>query len=171
MRASSFVRAFVLVGLLPLSSRADATLVRFEGGIGVIPVSNVAVGENSAVTVTRNVVRGVPPAGQIWVIEDLDARISTDGRIRVKGAGLLLGGGNNIGGSNDANVFATLICETVDPVQRSTDLAGVRLDDAGDFVIDDVLHPAPPPDCASPVLLVRNAANGGWFAAGIPERR
>jgi hypothetical protein len=32
-----------------------------------------------------------------------------------------------------------------------------------------MLTPAPR-DCASPVLLIRNAANQAWFAAGIPKR-
>ena len=36
----------------------------------------------------------------------------------------------------------------------------------GDFEIDDVLDPLPK-GCASPMLLIRNAANGGWFAVGI----
>jgi hypothetical protein len=35
-------------------------------------------------------------------------------------------------------------------------------------VIDDVLTPAPPADCTSPVLLIRTTDGGTWFAAGIP---
>ncbi|MCY1458661.1 hypothetical protein D9M71_760600 [compost metagenome] len=45
------------------------------------------------------------------------------------------------------------------------------LNEEGDFVIRDVLAPAPPTPCDSPVLLIRNAANSGWFAAGIPRAR
>jgi hypothetical protein len=119
--------------------------------------------------VNRNIVRGVQPAGQIWVIEDLKAHVRVGGRISVDGQGLLLGGGNNIGRSNNANVFATLICGAAAPfVEHSTDLAGVTLDASGDFKIDDVLTP-PPLECASPALLIRNAANQSWFAAGIPR--
>ena len=40
---------------------------------------------------------------------------------------------------------------------------------SSDFRIDDVLNPAPPAVCDSPVPLIRNAA-GAWFAAGIPRR-
>jgi hypothetical protein len=66
-------------------------------------------------------------------------------------------------------VFATLICESAAPfVEHSTDLAGVALEANGDFRIEDQLTPAAA-DCASPVLLIRNAANQGWFAAGIPK--
>ena len=133
-------------------------LARFDGGIGVIPTGSA-----------NNTVRGVAPAGQIWVIDRLTADVRSDGRIRVDGRGLLLGGGNNIGLNGNARVFATLICEAATPfTQHSTDLAGVALEPDGDFRIDDRLTSAPA-DCASPVLLIRNAANGGWFAAGIPK--
>jgi hypothetical protein len=46
----------------------------------------------------------------------------------------------------------------------------VALDVDGDFDIDDVLTPATPAICETPVLLIRNGgASGVWFAAGIPE--
>jgi hypothetical protein len=46
----------------------------------------------------------------------------------------------------------------------------VALDADGDFRIYDVLSPAPPTACETPVLLIRNGAGSGvWFAAGIPE--
>ena len=64
-------------------------------------------------------------------------------------------------------VIAPLICEDQAPFTESnSDLAGVPLDSNGDFRIDDVLSPAPT-TCDSPMLLIRNAANLGWFAAGI----
>ena len=149
---------------------ADDRLARFDGGIGVIPVSSGQGTAATATVVNRNLVRGVQPAGQIWVIRDLRADVKSDGSIKVNGRGLLLGGGNNIGLNANASVFATLICEAAAPfTERSTTLTGVPLDADGDFRIDDVLTPAPV-DCASPVLLIRNAANGGWFAAGIPKR-
>jgi hypothetical protein len=150
---------------------ADDVLARFKGGIGVIPVSNVAVVGTTAadqvVTVSPNTVRGVAPAGQIWVIDKLDARVRADGRIKVKGKGLILGGGNSAGRATGQRVIATLICEAAAPfVQRSTTAAGVPLADNGDFEIDDMLSSVPA-ECASPMLLIRNAANLGWFAAGI----
>jgi len=161
--------ALALMASMVAPSALAADLARFDGGIGVLPVSNV-VQTDTTVTVNRNIVRGVSPAGQIWVIHELRAAVKDDGRIRVGGRGLLLGGGNNIGGNANANVFATLICEAVEPfTEHNTELAGVPLEPDGDFRIDDVLTPAPV-DCASPVLLIRNAANLGWFAAGIPRR-
>lgn len=171
--------------IFPLSAAADNdTLARFRGGIGVQPVSNVAgdpVVINNVTTfpnVTRNVVRGVNPAGQIWVIADLRADVKTDGSIRVRGKGLLLGGGNNIGGNANASVFATLICQVTattfnlhntDSDLNTIGIQGVPLEPNGDFRIDDKLSPMPV-DCASPVLLIRNAANQTWFAAGIPRQ-
>jgi hypothetical protein len=153
------------------AAAGDDTLVRFNGGIGVIPVS-AAAGTVDPVagtspSVTRNVVRGVNPPGQIWRIADLQAEVSVDGRIRVSGKGLLLAGGNGLGGNGGQSVFATLICEAAAPFTlRNTTVTGVPLQQDGDFEIDDVLTPVPS-DCASPVLLIRNVG-GAWFAAGIP---
>jgi len=164
----------VLSALTVLASFAfaDDTLARFKGGIGVIPVS---AGQGTAATATvvnRNIVRGVQPPGQIWRISDLDATVKTDGSIRVRGRGLLLAGGNGLGSNAGASVFATLICEAAAPFnEHSTTLAGVRIAPNGDFEIDDLLSPAPPAPsaCTSPVLLIRNAGNLAWFAAGIPD--
>jgi hypothetical protein len=99
-----------LVGLLAPSVMADDTLARFKGGIGVIPVSSGVGQEPTATTVNRNIVRGVQPAGQIWVIRKLEATVTTNGAIEVKGEGLVLGGGNNVGRATGQRVFATLIC-------------------------------------------------------------
>ena len=166
----TLMMATLLAGAFALPALADDTLVKFKGGIGVIPVSSGVGTAPTAEVVNRNIVRGVNPPGQIWVIADLTADVKTDGRIKVRGKGLLLGGGNNIGGNASANVFATLICEAAAPfVERSTNPAGVPLEPNGDFRIDDKLLPAPY-GCDSPVLLIRNAANRAWFAAGIPKR-
>ena len=135
----------------------------------MIPVSSAAGvvnADGTSSSVSRNVVRGINPPGQIWVIADLRADISVDGHIRVNGKGLLLAGGNAIGGTAGQSVFATLICEAAAPFTlHNTTLTGVPLEQNGDFEIDDVLTPAPS-ECASPVLLIRNVA-GTWFAAGI----
>ena len=153
-----------LVGLFAPSVMADDALARFEGGIGVIPVSSAAGVQDADGTfpnVNRNVVRGVNPAGQIWVIRDLDAEVETNGEIEVEGKGLILGGGNNVGRAAGQSVFATLICEAAAPFTlHNTNLAGVPLDPNGDFKIDDVLMPAPPFDCAGPMLLILNASGG-----------
>ncbi|HXM83089.1 MAG TPA: hypothetical protein VN929_14335 [Burkholderiales bacterium] len=150
----------------------EEDLVRFKGGIGVIPVSSGVGTDATATVVNRNIVRGVQPAGQLWRIEDLRAGVTVDGRIKVEGRGLLLAGGNGIGTNANARVIATLICEPAAPfTERSTTPTGVPLEADGDFRIEDVLTPAPPSDCASPVLLIRSAAGTrNWFAAGIPKR-
>jgi hypothetical protein len=167
----------VLIGASFASSViADDTLVRFKGAIGDIPVANVAGTANpdgSFPDVIRNIVRGVNPAGQIWVISDFRADVKVDGRIRVDGRGLLLGSGDAIGTNGNAFVFATLICEATPPfIEHSTNPNGVPLAANGDFRIDDVLSEALPAKCGSPVLLIRVVVPGGggpWFAAGIPE--
>jgi hypothetical protein len=149
------------------SQPAAADELKFKGGIGVIPVSSVVMGP--PVTVNRNIVRGVSPAGQIWVIADLDAKVSSNGKITVKGKGLILAGGDNAGRAPAVSVLATLICQPTPPfTQSSTASAGVMLPPNGDFEIDGVLSPVPPSPCASPMLLILNAANLTWFAVGIP---
>jgi len=92
------------------SQPAAADELKFKGGIGVIPVSSVSscaallapCVTGPPVTVNRNIVRGVSPAGQIWVIADLDAKVSSNGKITVKGKGLILAGGDNAGVTNIA---------------------------------------------------------------------
>ncbi|HLQ23708.1 MAG TPA: hypothetical protein VK132_10905 [Gemmatimonadales bacterium] len=145
---------------------ADESLVRFEGGIGVIPVSSVAGTQNANGTfpdVNRNDVRGVGPAMQLWVISSLSVDVKVDGRISVDGRGLLLAGGNAIGTAAGQMVQARLFCGTV---AHNSGL--VALDPNGNFQIDDVLSPTPPDPCSSPVLLIVNAG-GRWFAAGIQK--
>ena len=168
-KAAVILLTLVIVG--PVGVRGRESLVRFDGGIGAIPVSSAAGTANADGTfpnVNRNVVRGVPTAGQPWVIASLKADVETDGHIKVRGRGLLVGGGNNIGRNVNASVFATLICEAAAPfVERSTAAAGVPLEPNGDFRIDDTLNPAPS-ECPSPVLLIRGTLRDrGWFAAGI----
>ena len=105
------------------SAQDNDTLARFNGGIGVNPVANVAGPVNPDTTfpnVKQNVVRGVAP-GTPWRIGSLQADIRTDGRIKVRGRGLLLASGNNIGQNGNVSVFATLFCEAAAPfVEHST---------------------------------------------------
>ena len=143
---------------------ASDLLLVFRGGIGVDPVSAVDPATGAALP---NVVRGVSPPGQPWTIRKLEATIRTDGRIEVKGRGLLLAGGNGIGTSAGQSVHATLFCgPPASATAHSTPAAGVPLASDGDFRIEDSLSPAPPSPCPSPVLLIENGG-GRWFAAGL----
>lgn len=170
----AFGVGFALVAVVALSAFGNGfrenVLVRFSGAIGADPISNVVV-TGTTTTATANVVRGVNPPGQIWRIADLNAIVTTDGRIHAHGRGVLLGGGNNIGSNANQSVFATLFCGAANAsVSSSTNQAGVALDQDGDFTIDDLLSPMPPASCETPVLLIRSAAgNHPWFAAGIEQ--
>lgn len=161
-----------LAAVIPAALADDqgGSLVKFKGGIGVIPVSNVTV-SGGATTVSANIVRGVSPPGQIWVIRDLDAKVDIYGRIRVHGRGLLLAGGNGIGTAAGLSVFATLFCgPAASATASSSSATGVALDSDGDFSIDDVLSPAPLSPCVAPVLLIRaTIGSHPWFAAGIVD--
>jgi hypothetical protein len=172
---NAFACAIFLVFSLPAA--ADDTSLNFHRGIGVIPVSSVTcappatpcVTSTSTVTVTQNVVRGQQPAGQIWVIDKLDAHVSSNGNITVQGKGLVLGGGNNAGGvPAGLSVFATLSCLSTLPFRlSSTPLAGVAVSPNGNFQINATLSPKPTFPCAKPLLLIQSAANEHWFALGI----
>jgi ribosomal protein L27 len=170
-----FKKVIVMAAVLGMAAQGAAQdgvlLARFDGAVGVDPVANVAGPANADGTfqnVRLNTVRGVNPAGP-WTINSLKASIYTDGRIVVKGRGLVLAAGNSIGQTANQSVFATLICDTAVPfVERSTTLTGVPLDPNGDFLINDTLN-APASECASPVLLIRAASNGTWFAAALPK--
>ena len=176
----SLIATSLLAALLSgFNAAADDRVAAFKGGIGVIPVSSGQGTAATATVVNRNIVRGVQPPGQIWVIGDLRADVFADS-IKVDGRGLLLGGGNNVGTNANQRVFATVICVVpvdVDPTgfqQHSTqsDLGGVALEPNGDFRIDDALTPAIPGGvCVSPVLLIRTVGqpSQNWFAAGIPK--
>lgn len=152
------VATAVLSALLavPLLAQADDRLVRFDGGIGVVParVGGVA-----------NVVRGVNPGGQPWVISRLSADVRTDGRFSVDGRGLLLGGGDGIGTNGTQSVRARLFCGAASFLSDF-----VPLEANGDFRIEGQFTDALPPECAAPVLLIVSNANGNWFAAGIPKQ-
>jgi len=168
---ATVVAILLTVGIVgQVSARERDLLARFEGGIGVIPVTGGAGPVNADGTfpnVKLNIVRGVSPAGP-WRIADLRAEVFSDGRIQVRGRGLLLASGNSIGTNANQSVFATLICEAAAPfVQRNTNVAGVPLAPNGDFRIDDTLSEVPS-QCESPVLLIRSIG-GAWFAAGIPD--
>ena len=149
----------LLALVFPLPAAADPPLVRFDGGIGVIPVRAGGA---------ANTVRGVNPGGQPWVIADLSADVSSNGRIKVDGRGLLLAGGDNIGTNAGQTVGATLFCTNDGNVAHQS--PAVPLEADGDFRIDGSLSPAPPVPCENPVLLIRGGGgNANWFAAGIQK--
>src|SRR5438552_13696363 len=160
MKKSLFACAFVvlIVSLSVSSVLADDILIKFKGGIGAIPISNVAVNATTgAVTVNRNIVRGVNSPGQIWRIEDLDATIKTNGDISVAGNGLVLAGGDSTGRTTGQSVFATLFCGTTG---HSTNTTGIRVERTGDYKIAAGVTPNPPPAGASLVLLIATAGSG-----------
>jgi hypothetical protein len=158
--------AFALIGLAPLAGRASDSLARFDGGIGVDPVSGVGLDG----TAVLNNVRGFFPGGAPWRIARLEANVKADGHVHVDGRGLLLAGGSLIGTSAGVSVRAVLLCG---PPKTSTAHVSdaVALSAAGDFVIDGDLTPAPPASCETPAFLIVTGTGGSWLAAGIPDTR
>ena len=113
MKRTALIMAIAaLIG--SVATQARDLLVRFDGGVGVIPAAAGAGPANADGTlpnVKSNIVRGVPPGAGPWRIADLRAEVDVDGRIRVRGRGLLLASSNSIGQNANQSVFATLICE------------------------------------------------------------
>ena len=115
-------KAAVILFILGIAGHVSAQptdfIARFDGGIGVIPVSNGAGPANADGTlpnVRLNVVRGVNPGAGPWRIAELRAEIDATGQINVRGRGLLLASGNGVGTNANQRVFATLICEPAAP--------------------------------------------------------
>ena len=84
--------SLALVG--QVNTRPRDLIAAFDGGIGVIPVSNGAGAANADGTLPNarlNVVRGVSPGAGPWRIAALKAEIDHDGRIKVRGRGLAPG--------------------------------------------------------------------------------
>jgi hypothetical protein len=169
LKLAAFV--FFVAGITAqIQAQSSNLLARFDGGIGVIPVSSGTGPVNADGTLPNarvNVVRGVNPGGGPWRIAELRADIDRLGNIEVRGQGLLLASGNSIGQNANQSVFATLICEATAPFVEHSTSSVVPLDPAGNFVISDTLTSVPT-ECPSPVLLIRNAA-GAWFAAGVAK--
>jgi hypothetical protein len=155
------VLACLVVGLFAHAATAQPRSVAFDGGIGVI------AWRGNTDPPQLNVVHGISPAGQPWVIDSLKAEVRVDGRIRVMGTGLLFAGGSNIGTTGTTtSVGIRIVCGGVVHIAGPADL-----DDRGDFRFDGVLSEAPPNPCAGPVLLITNAGGTSWFAAGILKVR
>src|SRR4029450_2374889 len=89
----------VFVMLAITQSALAQNLVRFSGGVGVIPTGSANTG-----------VRGVAAGGRVGTIQYLAADVKQDGSIRLDGRGLLLASGNAVGSNANASVFATLFC-------------------------------------------------------------
>jgi hypothetical protein len=173
----------------PAAAQGNSAKLKFSGGIGVIPVSNVTcspvstppdtcTGTGVTVTVSPNIVRGQQPAGQIWLLNQLAGTVNTDGSINVSG-NLVLGGGNGAGGvpATTTALYATLSCSssTSNPptsfLLSSTPMTGgtlPTLSPNGDFQINAKLSPTPNLNsCPQPLLLIQSATNNHWFALGF----
>ena len=121
------IAAFLVLGaVVATSAREPNVLAKFDGGIGVIPVTGGAGTPNADGTlpnVKLNVVRGVSPAGP-WRIADLKAVVNADGGIRVNGTGLLLASGNSIGtNANSTLLISSEFNVSIGPIATASESA------------------------------------------------
>jgi hypothetical protein len=173
--------ALALAAMVPMSADAAQAVARFDGGIGVNPVTlaggvGVANDVNPCPVVTTALCVNTPPPGRPWVIQDLQGQVDGDGSFDIQGKGLLLAGGANIGRTGGLHVRMRLYCGTGAAAASFTSTEEVLLEPTGDFRLRGQLQLLNPlSDCANSILLILNAGtdgktvNGPWFAAGIPK--
>ena len=100
---------------------------------------------------------GVAPGGIDWVINKKGkAKVSRDGRVRVRIHGLVFAEGPNVGKNTVPQLAATVYCGgaavgTTKPVAFSA---------TGDAFIDETLATAPPSPCLAPAVLINPAPAG-----------
>src|SRR5580704_13932794 len=96
----TLILTFFLIACAPFVAMANGSSLNqndadrdleFKGGIAVDPVLNIAAMTGLP---NSNTVCGVPPGATPWRIDSLRAEVDSDGRIKVKGRGLLVAGGN-----------------------------------------------------------------------------
>jgi hypothetical protein len=100
---------------------------------------------------------GVNPGGVDWVINEKGkAKVSRDGRVRVRIEGLVFAEGPNVGKNTVPQLAATVFCGgtavgTTKPVAFSPD---------GDARIDETLAVKPPSPCLAPAVVINPAPAG-----------
>jgi hypothetical protein len=165
----TLILTFLLIACAPFVAMANGSSLNqndadrdleFKGGIAVDPVLNIAAMTGLP---NSNTVCGVPPGATPWRIDSLRAEVDSDGRIKVKGRGLLVAGGNSIGTNAGQTVQAELFCNApmgTCGTPSFTSSSGVPLAADGDFETNPVL------------LITQIPAKGGrWFVAGIPASK
>jgi hypothetical protein len=130
------------------------------------------VGVPRALVGAAGAIRGVNGGGLPWVVSRGDARLDSDGTLRVEVDGLVIDPNDPIaqarglGGKNPSAQFeAILSCETVQNgaravVNLATDPVDATPD--GDAEIRQQLHGIPSP-CMAPIVFVASPT-GSWFA-------
>lgn len=159
---------------LPAIASSSQPMLRYSGAIGADTLT--AAGGVDVL----NVVRGINPGGRTWVLRQFKARVSADGTISARGAGLLLASGETIATRGGVtNVAVTLFCGAANATAARFNSAAVPLDTFGNFNIRGPLledggtnAAVLPATCDNPMLLIRSAnattgVPGAWFAAGI----
>jgi hypothetical protein len=100
---------------------------------------------------------GVAPGGIDWVINGKSkAKVSRDGRVRVRITGLVFAEGPNVGTNTVPQLAATVYCGGA----AVGTTKAVSFSPAGDAVIDDTLATAPPRPCLAPAVLINPAQAG-----------
>jgi hypothetical protein len=160
MKKSMLAAAFISAFASPLAASAGDVLARFDAGFGSQPFALVGG------VLSPNKSHGIDPGGLPWAINKLKAVVRADGRISVRGDGLVLVGGNAVGTAGAVvQVAAAFFCG-----ETRYESPAVPISHGGDFQIKrEQLSPPLPSVCEAPTLLiriVRNQAAANWIAGG-----
>jgi hypothetical protein len=160
MKKSLLAAAFISAFASPLAASAGDVLARFDAGFGSQPFALVSG------ALAANRAHAIDPGGLPWAISKLKAVVRADGRISVRGEGLVLAGGNAVGTAGGVvQVTAAFFCG-----ENRFESPAVPLSRGGDFQIKrEQLSPALPSVCEAPTLLIRifrNEASANWIAGG-----
>jgi hypothetical protein len=100
---------------------------------------------------------GVTPGGVDWVINGPSrAKVSRDGRVRVRINGLVFAEGPNVGKNTVPQLAATVYCGG----SAVGTTKAVAFSPEGNASIDDTLATAPPSPCLAPAVLINPAPAG-----------
>jgi hypothetical protein len=100
---------------------------------------------------------GVAPGGIDWVINGKSkAKVSHDGRVRVRIDGLVFAEGPNVGKNTVPQLAATVYCGG----SAAGTTKAVPFSPEGDARIDETLATAPPSPCLAPAVLINPAPTG-----------
>ncbi|MDA4118145.1 MAG: hypothetical protein OK455_07360 [Thaumarchaeota archaeon] len=117
------------------------------------------------------VVAGINPAGGAWMVAAAEADLLGSGQINISLQGLVLVSTGTVPAG--LNIEATLACQTGTSTWSYTTTSPVPLPSSGNAVINQAI--TLPTPCPAPIVLIRSATSGSWFAvtgfsmSGVPR--
>jgi hypothetical protein len=159
----------------PIGKVITCCCLMFAGSALSLPRTAYAADVIQAVLVAcpsdGTLIGGVNSCGKIWKIQSGNARLTSDGALKIEVKGLVLNDTSlppDVNGTADGvtEVVATLVCTGGGAVRVAAESSRVPLSKSGDANVNTTL--TLPKNCAAPALLIREIWEGkigGWLAA------